>query len=79
MESNQQDALLRSKHDSYAKAYNQMLSTNKVEISNRPENHVIGRLIWKTLKIKSFSVMVMFLEVEGEDLGVVEFFGLFHR
>lgn len=39
MENNQNDAILRSKHDSYAKAYNQMLSKNRAEIEKIAESY----------------------------------------
>lgn len=39
MEKNQEDAILRGKHDSYAKAYNQMLNDNKSEIEELGENY----------------------------------------
>jgi transcriptional regulator with GAF, ATPase, and Fis domain len=56
-----------------ARAYVEEPHPTRVEISNHPENHVIGRLLGKSMKIKDFSVMVMFLEIDEEDLGVVEF------
>ncbi len=56
-----------------ARAYVEEPHSTRVEITNRPENHIIGRLLWKSMKIKDFSVMVMFLEIDEEDLGVVEF------
>lgn len=39
MESNQQDAILRGKHDNYAKIYNQMLNSNQDEIEKLGENY----------------------------------------
>ncbi len=57
-----------------ARAFVEEPKPSKVEIVNRPENHIVGRLLWKSLRIKTFSVLVMFLEIEGEALGVVELF-----
>jgi transcriptional regulator with GAF, ATPase, and Fis domain len=56
-----------------ARSYVESEHPTRVEIANHPENHIIGRLLWESMKIKDFSVMVMFLEVDEEDLGVVEF------
>ena len=56
-----------------ARAYVEGPHSTRVEITNRPENHIIGRVLWNSMKIKEFSVMVMFLEIDEEDLGVVEF------
>jgi hypothetical protein len=39
MESNQQDAILRGKHDNYAKMYNEMLTSKKTEIEKLGENY----------------------------------------
>ena len=39
MESNQQDAILRGKHDNYAKIYNEMLTSNKTEIEKLGSNY----------------------------------------
>ena len=57
-----------------ARAYVEGPHTSRVEIVNDPENHIVTRMLWKSLKINTFSVMVLLLEIEGEDLGVVEFF-----
>lgn len=39
MENNQKDVILRSKHDQYARTYNQMLSDNQAEIKKLGKNY----------------------------------------
>ncbi len=44
-----------------------------VEIINRPEAHVVGKVIWEVMGRMDMSALVLKLEVEEEDLGVVVF------
>ncbi len=44
-----------------------------VEIINRPEKHIVGKIIWKAIGRKKVSCLVHKLEIEDEELGVVVF------